>query len=371
MRGDGEGFLYPKVDVTRCIGCGLCEKVCPELASPALVESQSSFAAYNTDNTVREKSSSGGIFTLLSEKMISAGGVVFGARLDSSWQVYLSHIDDDEKLFLFRGSKYVQARVGDAYLEAERLLKSGTPVLFTGTPCQISGLLHFLRKPYERLLTMEVACHGVPSPKVWRGHLDELGKKKFAGKKIADIKFRYKYDGWKGYRLLYAFRDGPSYSVGRDKDPYLRGFVSSLYSRPSCQHCSFKHGASGADLTVGDLWGSEHIVPNMEDGKGLSFVCVNTDKGKQALPWDKMKSMKILLQDAEKYNDGLHTDNAPHRNRERFFTLLPSALDNMLVDELIEKMLRPTWKERVRMMPRELRGWAWRVKNGLFKYIGG
>lgn len=370
MVEDGEGFCYPRVDVDRCIECGLCEKVCPEL-SPLQPVASSACAAYNLDEAVREESSSGGVFTLLAEKVINEGGVVFGARYDSSWEVFIDGVDRLDDLALFRGSKYVQARVGDAYRSVETKLRAGVPVLFTGTPCQVAGLLHFLRKPYERLLTMEVACHGVPSPKVWRGHLDELGKKKFAGKKIADIKFRYKYDGWKGYRLLYAFRDGPSYSVGRDKDPYLRGFVSSLYSRPSCQHCSFKHGASGADLTVGDLWGSEHIVPNMEDGKGLSFVCVNTDKGKQALPWDKMKSMKILLQDAEKYNDGLHTDNAPHRNRERFFTLLHSALDNMLVDELIEKMLRPTWKERVRMMPRELRGWAWRVKNGLFKYTRG
>lgn len=366
MRGDGEGFLYPKVDVTRCIGCGLCEKVCPELASPALVESQSSFAAYNMDDTVREKSSSGGVFTLLSEKMISAGGVVFGARLDSSWQVYLSHIDDDEKLFLFRGSKYVQARVGDAYLEAERLLKSGTPVLFTGTPCQISGLLHFLRKPYELLVTMEIACHGVPSPKVWEEHLKELQLKQFKKSHVKNIFFRYKYNGWKGYRLLYRLDDGTDYSVNRGEDCYLRGFVSSLYNRPSCQHCIFKDGASGADIMVGDLWGSEHIAPDMEDGKGLSLMCVSTVKGKDFVPWEKLKYKKIKIEDAALYNEGLLAENAPHRNRGAFFALLPQAVETHRVDNLIKKMLKPTLSERMRALPGMLRGWAWQVKHRIF-----
>ena len=365
MVEDVEGFCYPRVDVDRCIECGLCEKVCPEL-SPLQPVASSACAAYNLDEAVRGESSSGGVFTLLAEKVINEGGVVFGARYDSSWQVFIDGVDQLDDLALFRGSKYVQARVGDAYRSVETKLRAGVPVLFTGTPCQVAGLLHFLRKPYERLLTMEVACHGVPSPKVWRGHLDELGKKKFAGKKIADIKFRYKYDGWKGYRLLYAFRDGPSYSVGRDKDPYLRGFVSSLYSRPSCQHCIFKEGASGADLTVGDLWGSEYIVPDMEDGNGLSLMCVNTVKGKDFVPWEKLNYKKIKIEDAALYNEGLLADNAPHRNRGEFFALLPQAVEAQCVDSLIVKMLKPTLSERMRTLPGMLRGWLWQVKHRIF-----
>ena len=363
IRGDGEGFLYPKVDVTRCIGCGLCEKVCPELSPLQEVEPLTSIAAYCKDKYVRKESSSGGIFTLLAEKMIEKGGVVFGARYDSSWQVYIDGVDRLEDLALFRGSKYVQARIGKAYCSVENKLRAGFPVLFAGTPCQVSGLLHFLRKSYDQLVTMEIACHGVPSPKVWQGHLDELSSKIFANKKIADIKFRYKYNGWKGYRLFYTFHDGTSHSVSRDKDPYLRGFVCSLYSRPSCQHCPFKHGASGADLTVGDMWGSEHIVPEMEDEKGLSLVCVNTDRGKQILPWGEMRSKEIDIQNAANYNEGLHSDNAHHRNRKHFFALLPSAIDSHHVDELIEEMLQPTWIERIKMLLNTLRGWAWYVKN--------
>lgn len=366
MVEDAEGFCYPHVDADRCIQCGLCEKVCPELSPLQEVEPLTSIAAYCKDKYVRKESSSGGIFTLLAEKMIEKGGVVFGARYDSSWQVYIDGVDRLEDLALFRGSKYVQARIGKAYCSVENKLRAGFPVLFAGTPCQVSGLLHFLRKPYELLVTMEIACHGVPSPKVWEEHLKELQLKQFKKSHVKNIFFRYKYNGWKGYRLLYRLDDGTDYSVNRGEDCYLRGFVSSLYNRPSCQHCIFKDGASGADLTVGDLWGSEHIAPDMEDGKGLSLMCVNTVKGKDFVPWEKLKYKKIKIEDAALYNEGLLADNAPHRNRGEFFALLPQAVEAQCVDSLIVKMLKPTLSERMKALPGILRGWAWQVKHRIF-----
>ncbi len=173
MKADVEGFLYPVVDKTTCIDCGLCEIVCPitnlaESSKPLQV-----LATINTDNSIRKESSSGGVFTPLAEKIINEKGVVFGVRFDENWQVVFDYTETLEGLTAYRGSKYVQATINNAYQKCEQFLKEGRWVLFTGTPCQVSALKLYLKKEYSNLITADFACHGAPSREVWSRYLEE------------------------------------------------------------------------------------------------------------------------------------------------------------------------------------------------------
>lgn len=297
---DKEGFLYPCVDKTKCIECGLCEKVCPCLGDSSEREPKVVYAAKNSNENIRLKSSSGGVFTLLAEKVINAGGVVFGARFDENWDVELSYTETIEGLSAFRGAKYIQAQVGTTFIEAERFLKAGRKVLFSGTPCQIKGLLKYLRKDYDNLLTVDFVCHGVPSPKVWRLYLKEeierIARQGDDGKNIVlsslvmptikGINFRDKSSGWKKYsftlQLTKALAEGEQNSVLRSnkfyENPFMQAFLSDLILRPSCYACPAKSGKSSSDITIGDFWGIEHIKPEIDDDKGVSLVMVHNEK---------------------------------------------------------------------------------------------
>ena len=183
MVEDEEGFRYPIIDKSKCIDCGLCEKVCPVLNVSNPNKPASIFAFSNKSEDIRLKSSSGGAFSLLAELVLSQGGVVFGAAYDNNWEVAHTYIERIEDLDMLRRSKYVQSRIGDTYKQAKNFLKEGRKVLFTGTPCQISGLRHYLRKDYENLITMDFVCHSAPSPKVWRKFLrEQYARKGVAGK---------------------------------------------------------------------------------------------------------------------------------------------------------------------------------------------
>lgn len=171
---DNEGFLYPYVDVSSCVDCGLCEKVCPVINQGEAKQADKVYAAINPDDNIRLRSSSGGVFSMLAERIILENGVVFGARFDDNWEVIHDSCETIEGLAAFSGSKYVQSKIGNCFSRTEKYLKEGRKVLFSGTPCQIAGLHKFLRKDYDNLLTVDVVCHGVPSPAVWRAYLKEL-----------------------------------------------------------------------------------------------------------------------------------------------------------------------------------------------------
>ncbi len=308
MESDAEGFLYPKVDVDLCVGCNLCEKVCPVINRFPKKRPDEVRAAKNPDEEVRLGSSSGGVFTMLAEKVLESGGVVFGARFDDGMDVIHDYTETVEGLQAFRGSKYVQSRIGCTYKQAEKFLKEGRGVLFSGTSCQIAGLKHFLRKEYDNLLAVDVICHGAPSPKVWREYFKEikLRPEGVAGKNtvlsslnessgISDVSFRDKRYGWEKYGFAIrtaackAAQNSVLQSYGSSDvwfyEPYrqnlfMRGFLANLYLRPSCYDCPAKGGSSGSDLTLGDFWGIRRTYPEYFDDKGVSVVLINSDKGK-------------------------------------------------------------------------------------------
>ena len=304
MSADNEGFLYPHVDSAICIDCGLCEKVCPVINQNEPREPLAVYAAKNTNEEVRLKSSSGGIFTLLAEKVIAEGGVVFGVRFNENWEVIHDYTETVEGLEAFRGSKYVQSVIGDNYKYAKQFLLEGRKVLFSGTPCQIAGLKKYLQKEYENLLTLEVVCHGVPSPKVWKDYLQYRRAQHVVGKNtvsssidelpvITGISFRDKISGWKkfGFKICYAASKAAENSVSKsanidnceitpfNEDIFMKGFLKNLYLRPSCYQCMARQGKSGADIAIADYWGIQRIHPELDDDKGVNLVLINTQKG--------------------------------------------------------------------------------------------
>ena len=284
MQIDNEGFLYPRVDSRKCIDCHLCEKVCPVINQGEARTPLDVYAAKNSDNEVRHQSSSGGIFTLLAEKTIKDGGVVFGACWDKDWNVKHDYIDNISDLQKFRSSRYLQSVIGDNYLKAEQFLKTGRYVMFTGTPCQIAGLKHFFRKEYDNLLAVEVICHSVPSPGVWQKYLTtRLHTLKWEKSDIRHISFRDKKTGWKTYSFVIENKDGNIFTELSSKNAFIRGFLADLYTRPSCHACPAKLLRSGSDITLGDFWGIESLMPEIDDDKGVSAIIVNSDKGKQVL----------------------------------------------------------------------------------------
>ncbi len=323
FREDKEGFLYPQVDTATCIDCGLCEKVCPVLNQGEERMPLKVYAAKHTDDEIRMKSSSGGIFTLLADQIIDQGGVVFGARFNENWEVVHDYTETKEGLAPFRGSKYVQSNIGNSYKLVEEFLKTGREVMFTGTPCQVAGLKKFLRKDYENLLTVDFVCHGVPSPKVWRKYLEEEVARQDDSSVVTGVNFRDKSTGWKRFsfalNLSKAVVEGEQNTVLSSvfsENEYMRVFLSNLNLRPSCYKCAVKCGRSGADITIGDFWGIDNIDPNFSSDKGISLVLLN-----KPLAFPMAEQCAFISQtynDAIKYNPAIVNPSHIHPLRRIF-----------------------------------------------------
>lgn len=348
LEEDSEGFLYPKVDASLCIDCQVCVKVC-SFHNPAEEEkSKSVYAALNKNEEIRKESSSGGIFTILAENIIQDGGVVFGAKFTDDWQVDIVPTETIEGLAAFRGSKYLQARMGDSLILTKRYLQEGRKVLFSGTPCQIAGLKHYLRKDYDNLLAIDFVCHGVPSPKVWKKYLDEVTQ---ADKQvISDIKFRDKPQGWKRYNFTLNYKEGDklcTMSSYNGDNHYMRAFLSDMILRPSCYNCQAKCGRSKSDITIADYWGIDQVHPQMDDDKGTSLLIIRTEKGQKALDFTKMAYTESTYEEAFKYNPAIERSAVPHHKRADFLKKLDTTSDLL---KLIDKELRPSLKQRARVL---------------------
>ncbi len=366
MQADNEGFLYPVVNKADCINCGLCEKVCHEMHPFEELKPLKVYAAINKDEEIRLKSSSGGIFFLLAEKTIAEGGVVFGARFDEQWQVVIDYAETMKGVKAFMGSKYVQARMASAYADAKRFLAEGRKVLFSGTPCQIAGLHHFLRKPYDNLLTVDIICHGTPSPKVWSRYLDEVVT---TGRKaINDVQFRNKSNGWKAFNFTMEYnKDEQTVSLcsHHQQNHFMRAFLRDMILRPSCYQCQAKSGRSHSDITIADFWGINTEIPDMDDDKGTGLVLVKTEKGLSALDWSKTNHKETTAEVALIHNPAYSRSVAAHPKRAEFFARIDETES---VNVLIVDCLRPTFKQRLRMT---LLSCKQLIKRMLKSVIGG
>jgi len=223
MKEDDEGFLYPNVDYNICISCKKCVKVCPMIIDFKIINNPIAYACINKDDFIRQNSSSGGIFTLFAESVINSGGVVFGAIFNNDFEVEHNYVESIEKLELLRGSKYVQSKIGFTYKHIKDFLVSGREVLFSGTPCQIAGLKTYLEKAYPNLITIDVICHGVPSPYVWHKYVKYRESK--AKSTVKGVTFRKKHTGWKNYSVSFTFKNDTEYNNTFSKDIYMKAFL--------------------------------------------------------------------------------------------------------------------------------------------------
>jgi len=293
MTRDSEGFEYPVVDGESCVHCNLCDTVCPITHTQTVSSSTAAYAAVNHDEHIRLASSSGGVFSVLASRLLSEGGVVFGATFSTNLHsVHHIAVENAEDLCRLRGSKYLQSKIGDAYRDAKTFLEHNRPVLFSGTPCQIAGLKAYLGKNYDNLITQDLICHGVPSPMVWDKYLTAREKK--AQSPAEHVTFRSKDKSWNSYEFRIGFQNNKEYIVPFYNDLYMKGFLGDFFLRPSCYACSHKGIERVSDITLADFWGVEQVLPQMADDKGVSLVLVHSKKGEKLL--ESMRNQLTILQ---------------------------------------------------------------------------
>lgn len=341
-----EGFVYPIIDNQKCVECHACEYVCPELSSTSIAHSMlsDSYMAKANDENVRFNSSSGGIFPLIAKSVINQGGIVFGAAFENDFKsVKHIAITNLEQLYKIQGSKYLQSDIGNAYAQAKRYLKAGRIVLFSGTGCQIAGLKKYLGQDYRSLITVDVVCHGVPAQSLWENYLDLLEKK--YSSKARYVNFRSKRVGWEEFGIESKFSEKYYFKELKD-DPYLEIFQRNLSLRRSCYNCSYKSINGISDISVGDLWGINQINPDFNDNKGISFIMIHSEKGRDV--FDEISSeivfKEVDTKQAILYNKNISCSSRMPDSRASFF----DDLNKLAFDKVIKKYSVPSIKTRVK-----------------------
>lgn len=284
MVENDEGFLYPSIDEKKCVHCGLCERVCPVLSDAKNDEHdlKEAYAAVSKDRGVLMNSSSGGAFTELAKPIIMAKGCVFGASFSEDYRS-ARHVmaESIEALGKLRGSKYIQSVMGDVYAEVKKQLETGRTVLFSGTPCQVAGLKRYLKNEDERLFTVDIACHGVPSAMVWDSYLSNM-EKKMDGK-TGYASFRFKANAESQPEMDRLSAGGKKHYQLYNHNPFIKMFLSNDCLRESCYECRAKENGTMADITIGDLWGIGKVKTDFDCSSGVSLIIVHTEKGRRLL----------------------------------------------------------------------------------------
>lgn len=314
---DQEGFYYPQIS-DQCISCGKCLKVCPVTNPPQTAMAGHGYAAYFAEKDKLRKSSSGGMFAALAERILTQGGIVFGCGEEKPGFPLHMWICEKERIPVLQGSKYVQSDMTGVYAEVAEKLSGGVPVLFTGTPCQVAGLLQSIG-PRDNLYTADIICHGVPSRKMYRAYLSWLEKK--TGAQVKEFLFRSKekHDWSLTYRVL--LKKGNKVKKQERMatfSPYYRHFLRGMDYRKSCYICPFAQKERVSDLTLGDFWGIERVLPEFENPDGVSAVLINTEKGQKL--WEQMDgsviAMEVPVEQIVANNGQLKapTKRSPYRN---------------------------------------------------------
>jgi coenzyme F420-reducing hydrogenase beta subunit len=281
MQPDDEGFLYPEVTLDLCNHCGLCEQRCPFNDNYIHVNNWKSpeiYAVKHQDNATRLTSTSGGMFTAISDYVLSIGGVVYGACFDKDLNVVHVKAETHQQRDMMKGSKYVQSDLGEVFKDIKNELSLSRTVLFTGTPCQTAGLSSFLIGcKNDNLILCDLICHGVPSPRIWREYLSLMSKA--FKRKILHVVFRSKERGWNS-SIFKIIAEDKTYLMKYGVNDFISLYNNNYISRPSCHMCKFTNFHRPSDITIADYWGIEKSKPFFWDEYGISLVLVNSDKGK-------------------------------------------------------------------------------------------
>lgn len=319
MTSDREGFAYPQIDETKCVQCGLCQKVCclHGMSRETHYANQIEIvAAKHTSNDVRMSSSSGGAFTAISDVVLQRSGIVYGAIYDNEIRVIHSRAMTQSQRDAMKVSKYVQSDLGNTFQCVRNDLVAGKEVLFSGTPCQVEGLKHYLGGEYPNLLTVDIICYGVPSPKMFAEHIKQIQQKRH--NRVAQYSCRAKCLGWHKHIEQAVFSNGRvEYGT-----PLLQQhkclFHSGMILRPSCYQCQFSNLYRPADLTLGDFWGIETCMPDYDDNIGVSLILANSDRGKEMLSEIQQK-MNWRASDTTGRQPHLQHPAKKPEGRERFW----------------------------------------------------
>lgn len=344
MISDEHGCKYPYINREKCIRCHYCENVCPVLNvwKPYDEDFVKSLAVQAKDQDIRYRSSSGGLFYQLGAYVIEQSGCVFGCvwRKPDIVAVH-AKANTLNELIAMQQSKYVQSDLGDTLLECKNELIKGRLVLFSGTPCQIAGLNHFLGKSYQNLITIEVICHGVPMPEVFEVYKNQIEKR--YGDKICGFSFRNKYVSWRDSTFVVSFQHISELILlgSMSMNPYGKAFVHNLSLRDSCFECHCKRGRSHADITIGDFWGIENILPEIDDGQGTSSAIFHTQKAMKV--WEKIACKFIYnmcsIEDIEKENECYVKSVFSPFGKKSFVKKYKKCQMDILVDKCLKKSI--------------------------------
>lgn len=294
------------------------------------------FACYNTIEKIRMKSSSGGFFYLIADKVISEGGIVYGACYEGTNVVH-RRITDKEEIEACCGSKYVESVLKDTFKNVKKDLKAGKQVLFSGTPCQCNGLMAYVGDN-KNLYVTDLICHGIPSRKAWQAYLDSMRNR---GHKIKTVNMRDKTSGWSMFSWRLREADGRDMTELYTQNLYMTGFLKDYYLRPSCYACHFKGIERKTDFTLGDYWGVQDIQPEIFDDRGISFVLIHTDKGMKMFRTveDNLKYIEADMKRAVEKNPNIVSSVKKPKQREKFFTMMEKEKDFICI---MDKLTKPT-----------------------------
>lgn len=300
------------------------------------------YACFNKDKDVRLSSSSGAVFSSLAEYVLNKNGIVYGVAMsEDCYSAEFIAVTDEVGLARLRGSKYLQAKIGNTFKSVKENLIAGRYVLFTGTGCQVNGLKSFLERDYDNLICVDVICHGAPSPALWRKYAEYQEKKN--GGKLKGINFRCKDDGWVDFGMKEVMKSIPKNKmkknfISKDNDSYMRMFLQDYCLRPSCYECTAKK-VKMSDLTIADFWGINNVAPDMDDGIGTSLVLIRTAKGNELFESANrnMKMKEVSYEDGVKGNPAEYRSCARPSERDKFF----EDMRTMSFEELKEKYAVP------------------------------
>ncbi|MBW9148514.1 Coenzyme F420 hydrogenase/dehydrogenase, beta subunit C-terminal domain [Clostridium sp. CM028] len=321
MKADEEGFLYPEVNQKLCVDCKLCRKVCP-LQNQINVQDRFTeplvYALKHKSDNVRMTSASGGAYTAISDYALSTSCTLYGVEFSGEFIVQHKGAITEAGRNKFKGSKYVQSNLGETFKQVYEDLATNKAVFFSGTPCEVAGLRKYMeisKVKTDKLILNDIICHGTPSPLLWKKYLNFIQKKK----KLKSYTFRAKEKGWHGCNVKAEFENGKSKINTPDVKIYANIFESNLALRQSCYHCRFSNLHRPSDITIGDFWGIEKSLPELDDDKGISLIFVNTPKGQSIFNHMKNKIDFVQSNTNDCLQPNLERPTKCPENREQFW----------------------------------------------------
>ncbi len=336
MCEDEEGFIFPKIDEEKCINCGLCKKRCPQLNNRIENKEIKAYAIKSKEVSDSKKSTSAGMAYILTKKIVENNGAVFGCAYNEKLEAVQMKIEDKTNLEKLRGSKYVFSNTLHTYTEVKKALEEEKEVLYIGTPCQIGGLYAFLGKEYEKLITVDIVCHGVPSPKAFSKYLEYLEEK--YNSKIINYEFRNKDKAiWGEFCVKVTLENGIKY-IDANEDPYYSNFLKGTMYRECCYDCKYANTNRIGDITLADFWGIEQVNPKFYSEQGVSLVFINTKKGNKIFNDIKENIVynEQTIEEASRKNGNLMHPTKRTAKRDSIY----SGIDNKKAKDFVKVNLK-------------------------------